>query len=124
MARAAKPLPEHLEELISLLEKQDTPARLAAVRAVEEKYGEEIDLELVIAEHEAFADRYRRWRRRIQMGLEDKAEAAALDGRASATAILRGQGLLKSAGARSDQERPRLGREHRDRVATARRRSW
>lgn len=121
MARAPKPLPEHLEELISTLEKQDTPDRLAAVRAVEEKHEVEIDLELAIAEHEAFAERYRRWRRRIQMGLEDKAEAAALSGRASATAILRGQGLLKSAGARSDRERPLLGREHRDRVAAAKR---
>lgn len=119
MARAPKPLPEHLEELISALEKQDTPDRLAAVRAVEEKHEVEIDLELAIAEHEAFAERYRRWRRRIQMGLEDKAEAAALSGRASATAILRGQGLLKRA--RSDRERPLLGREHRDRVAAAKR---
>jgi hypothetical protein len=121
MPRTAAPLPPHLEELISVLEKQDTPERVKAVRAVEEKHGVEIDLDMVIAEHEAFAARYLRWRRRLNMGLEDKADAAALEGRASAAAILRGRGLLKAAGAGNQLERPLLGREHRARVAAAKR---
>jgi hypothetical protein len=124
-AKIPAPLPPHLEELISTLEKQTEPNRLEAIRAVEERHGVEIDLELVIAENEAFADRYAKWRRRLTMGLEDQSIGAALSGRASATTILRGQGLLGKAGGGSNGRdgRPLLGREHRDAVSSAKR-SW
>jgi hypothetical protein len=96
--KATEALPEHLEALLGLLESQNSPDRSGALAEIEERFGVEVDLSDAQAEHEEFADRYRKWWRRIQMGLEDKAVASALNGKGSATTILRGMGALQGAG--------------------------
>ncbi len=116
---APEPLPEHLERLIALLEAQDTPLRSKAIRQVEAEFpGIEIDLDEALAEHEAFADRYRRWRRRLDLDIEDRADAAVLAGKASAGALLRGRGQLRAAGPADSARggRVTLDRQHRGQV--------
>lgn len=113
--KTPEPLPAHLERLISILEEQDTPQRSAAIRQVEKEFpGVDIDLDEVLAEHDELADRYRRWRRRLDLDIEDKADAAVLAGKASAGALMRGRGQLRAAGNAGD--RLTLGRGQRDQV--------
>lgn len=127
MAKKSAPLPLHLEELIGLLEAQTTPDRLAAIREVEAKHGVSIDLNAALEEHDELAERYGRWRGRIDMGLEDQMLTAGMTGKASPTTIMRGRGQLGRGdrrGAGDDGNgRLVLGREHRGAVE-AHRKGW
>lgn len=106
--KAQKPLPPHLEELILLLEAQDAPDRAGAIAEVERKHEVSIDFDEVLAEHEAFAERYQKWLRRLLMSVQDQHLKNVLSGNASATSLLKAQGMLGDD-KRRDNGRLQLG---------------
>lgn len=117
-APLSEEIPEHLRALLDLLAAQPREAvdRVAAMEAVEEQFGIQLspDLEEEQREYPEFAEAYQRWWRRVTMGLQDQQLSAALSGRASATAILRGMGMLNGVG--RGNGRLQLGAEHAGRL--------
>lgn len=94
--RVVRPLPVHLEELMTLLEAQEVPDRRAAVKRVEAEHPGDvdhaplrIDLLAELDEHPQFAERYSRWELGIKMGLADAAVGRALAGKGSAASALK-----------------------------------
>lgn len=101
MARSkpAAELSEPLREFLAILEGQkDEPDRVAALDAITEKHGVEIDLESELEENELFAEGYARYEKRLTMRMQDKMNREALAGRKSAAIPLRGRGGLGGTG--------------------------
>lgn len=126
MAKATpKPLPEHLEVFLGVLEAQDPrqqPDRLAAMDAAEAMAGQP----LVIADAmklPAFALRYRRWEERLRMVMADAQIGRVQAGKASATPVIQAMGGFDGAGengggaAPTNNGKPVLGRRHAGRKA-------
>lgn len=125
MARPLKtaPLPDYLEELISLLEAQDRPDHLGAMREVEGRHlGLQIDLAEALDEP-PFAERYRRWQQRLELGLADASTGKALAGKGSASNALKDLRALRGDNGRAGSSGGRLVLEkhHGARVAGYRR---
>lgn len=116
--RVVRPLPGHLEELMTLLEAQEVPDRRAAVKSVEVEHAEEglrIDLLAELDEHPEFAERYGRWEQGIKMGLADAAVGRALAGKGSAASALKELRGLEGKATASTGRRV-LERHHASRV--------
>jgi hypothetical protein len=126
-ARKPKPLPDYLEELISLLEVQAKPDHLGAIREVEGRHDIRIELAVALDEYEEFEERYRKWQQRLELGLLDSAANKALDGRGSPTNALKEMRAIRGGrgggGSRDDNGRLVLEKHHASRVA-AHRRGW
>jgi hypothetical protein len=123
--RKKVPVPDYLEEAMSLLEVQDAPDHAAAIKAVEANHpGVLIDLDVELAEHPEIRERYNRWQQRLVRGLKDAAMGKALAGRASGAAILRELrtiNALSGSGSGGDRGPLVLGRDAAARVGEYRR---
>lgn len=126
MARPLKaaPLPDYLEELMAILEAQDEPDRVGAIREVEgRREGLKIDLLAELDEHPEAAVRYGKLLQRVEMGLADAAVGRALKGKGSASNALKELRNLRGANGSptGGNGRLMLERHHGARVAGFRR---
>lgn len=102
-------LPPHLEELISLLERQDLTAldRAGAILTVQKSSGgERIDWDTAM-ENDTFAERWAALEKLQMLSLQDKERSAGISGTRSAGTVLRRSGSAGQNG------RPVLDRSHR-----------
>lgn len=122
-----EPLPDYLEELMAILEAQEEPDRVGAIRDVEGRHeGLKIDLLAELDEHPEAAVRYGKLLQRVEMGLADAAVGRALKGKGSASNALKELRALRNSGGGGGSDggngRPFLEKHHGARVAALRRR--